>query len=185
MNAGTLTTLTNGGAIIGGNGGSGLFFGGMGGVGVSNSGTVRTLTNSGTISGGAGGGGDTSGAVGFGGSGIVEFRHDQDAHQQRDDQRRTRRLHLSGGAGGAGVWNSSTIRTLTNSGTISGGVGGGTTSSANDGGAGGAGVLNAKGATIGSLSNAAARRSAAEAREGATLAAWAARGSGIPARSRP
>ena len=60
-NSGAITTLTNGGAISGGNGGAGNFFigvvGGAGGAGVSNSGMITTLTNSGAISGGNGGAG--------------------------------------------------------------------------------------------------------------------------------
>ncbi len=68
-NAGTIATLTNSGAISGGNGGNGgptAGVGGAGGIGVSNSGTVTTLTSSGTISGGAGGGGRSGGAGGDG-----------------------------------------------------------------------------------------------------------------------
>jgi hypothetical protein len=51
------------------------------------------------------------------------------------------------GAGGAAVWNSGTVKTLTNSGTISGGMGG----SSNLGGAGGAGVWNS--GTVKTLTN--------------------------------
>ena len=47
-----------------------------------------------------------------------------------------------GGAGGAGVANSGTIATLTNTGTISGGTGGAATVAHGRGGAGGAGVSN-------------------------------------------
>ena len=48
-NAGTITTLTNSGAISGGNGGAGTLrgAGGAGGAGVSNAGTIASLTNSG------------------------------------------------------------------------------------------------------------------------------------------
>ena len=62
-NAGTLTTLTNGGTIRGGKGGSGVS-GGAGGAGLWNSGTIATLSNSGTIRGGAGGSGASTGARG-------------------------------------------------------------------------------------------------------------------------
>jgi hypothetical protein len=89
----TITTLTNRGAISGGNGGNGSRsgFGGAGGAGVSNAGTITTLTNHGTISGGSGGGGP------IGGTGIKY--------------------------GGTGIDNFGTITTLTNRGTISGGAG--------------------------------------------------------------
>ena len=128
-NAGTITTLTNSGAISGGNGGNGGSVqsgfvggaGGAGGAGVSNAGTITTLTNSGTISGGNGGGGATLAALGSaaGRRGRVERRHDHDADQQRRDQRRD----TAPDGGGAGVVNAGTIATLTNSGTISGGDG--------------------------------------------------------------
>ena len=54
-NTGTIATLTNSGAISGGNGGTLAVAtqDGGGGAGVSNAGTITTLTNSGTISGGA------------------------------------------------------------------------------------------------------------------------------------
>ncbi len=53
----------------------------------------------------------------------------------------------TGGAGGTGIAKSGTIKTLTNSGTISGGFGGAGTT----GGVGGAGLPN--GGTIGTLTN--------------------------------
>ena len=77
-NSGTITSLTNKGAINGGQGGSISFtyaFGGAGGVGVSNSGAIKTLINSGTITGGNGGSGylgDLSvGAAGVENSGAI------------------------------------------------------------------------------------------------------------------
>jgi hypothetical protein len=54
-NAGTVTTLSNSGAIAGGNGGRGRPTAGNGGAGVLNVGTVTTLSNSGAIAGGNGG----------------------------------------------------------------------------------------------------------------------------------
>ena len=69
MNKGTIASLSNRGAIVGGNGGNGFFGAGLGGTGVRNAGTIGSLANSGKISGGAGGSGDTTGAVGRGGAG--------------------------------------------------------------------------------------------------------------------
>jgi hypothetical protein len=133
-NAGTITSLTNSGAISGG----GVPFSFGGGTGVWNSGTIATLTNKGAIRGGgafpssatpgvAGGAGIANSGVittltnsgtisgGAGGTGIP-----------------------GGGAGGAGVANSGAVRTLTNSGTIGGGTGGVGFAA----GAGGAGITN-------------------------------------------
>ena len=53
-NSGTIMSLTNSGAISGGDGGSPGGFGGPGGAGVANSGTITMLGNSGTIRGGLG-----------------------------------------------------------------------------------------------------------------------------------
>ena len=50
-NPGLIFTLTNSGAISGGNGGNS----GSAGAGVSNGGAILTLTNSGMIGGGSGG----------------------------------------------------------------------------------------------------------------------------------
>ena len=137
-NAGTITTLTNSGAISGGSGGSGaLHGGGSGGAGMSNSGTITTLTNSGTISGGNAGGG-TAMRGRRGRRGRVELRHDHDSDQQRRDQRRCRRRVDPSGAG----------------------------------------VTNALGAMIGSLTNRATGAIAAE------TAASAGRACRTPARSR-
>jgi hypothetical protein len=64
-------------------------------------------------------------------------------------------LGFTGGAGGAGVANSGTLKTLTNAGKIIGGDGGkgGTLIVRGPGGAGGAGILNGAGGKIGSLDN--------------------------------
>ena len=62
-NAGTITTLTNRGAISGGVGGFGPSADGVGGGGIGNAGTIATLSNTGTISGGGGAGGSHGGAV--------------------------------------------------------------------------------------------------------------------------
>ena len=56
FSAKTITTLTNGGAIAGGNSASTSFAAGAGGAGLSNAGTIVTLTNNGAIGGGNGGG---------------------------------------------------------------------------------------------------------------------------------
>ena len=81
-------------------------------------------------------------AGGAGGAGVVEFRHDHDADQQRDDSAAANGGCASGvgGAGGAGVSNAGTITRLSNSGAIVGGHGGNGFFGA---GAGGAGVSNA------------------------------------------
>ncbi len=113
-NFGTVTTLSNGGAIRGGAGGTGGNVqgssppgaGGAGGAGLSNASTIMMLTNSGAISGGNGGAGGTGGDVqgqqppqrGRGGwRGRVERRHDRHTDQQRRDQRRKRRKRRDGG----------------------------------------------------------------------------------------
>ena len=64
LNFGTITTLTNRGAIRGGNGGNGPLTGGNGGAGVSNAGTITTLTNRGKIVGGTGGTGPVASSGG-------------------------------------------------------------------------------------------------------------------------
>ncbi len=151
-NSGAITTLTNKGTISGGIGAEGSRFAtaGAGGAGIANSGTITRLTNSGKISGGSGG----SFVGGAGGVGVSNA-----AHATIGSLTNTRGATISGGnggtsafggpggAGGVGVSNAGTIKTLSNSGTISGG-GGGTIGS---GGAGGAGVSNA--GTIETLSN--------------------------------
>ena len=69
-NAGTITTLSNSGAISGGNGGSGSYIR-AGGAGVSNARTITTLSSSAKIIGGNGGSdGKTGGA---GGAGVSNF----------------------------------------------------------------------------------------------------------------
>jgi hypothetical protein len=162
-NAGTITSLTNGGLIVGGTGGSGTHAGaGAGGTGVSNAGTITSLTNTGIINGndgsqaagvvaGAGGAGvfnagtittlTNTGIIAGGGGGIG----DVDVAKIVGS--------TGGGAGGAGVSNAAneTIVSLSNdtAGMIKGGPGG---SGANaPGGAGGAGVSNS--GAIGALTN--------------------------------
>ena len=130
LNAGTITSLTNGGVIGGGYGGVYDLHnvprrGGFGAAALSNTGSIATLTNTGIISGGGGGYADS----------------------------------FAAGAGGAGVFNAGTITTLTNTGIIAGGGGAdGTRDTAvagnnPGGGAGGAGVSNAANEAIVSLSN--------------------------------
>jgi hypothetical protein len=153
-NAGTITSLTNSGAMSGGSGGSGGFggpggAGGAGGGGIMNSGTVKTLINSGKIS--AGGGGSGSFQGGAGGDGVsnlgpITTLSNADAISGGGGGGAL----LKGGAGGAGISNSGTIAALTNSGMIEGGAGGSSPSFGN-GGAGGDGVSNL--GTITSLSN--------------------------------
>jgi hypothetical protein len=65
-NSAAITTLTNSGKVLGGNGGGAQFgIGGAGGAGVSNSGAIAALTNGGLIEGGRGGTGpDGKGAPG-------------------------------------------------------------------------------------------------------------------------
>ena len=62
LNVGTITALSNSGAISGGKGGTADGDGGAGGVGASNAGTISRLTNKGTISGGNGGNGGAGAA---------------------------------------------------------------------------------------------------------------------------
>ena len=79
---------------------------------IDNRGTIATLTNNGTISGGNGAYGSRTGQR----RRRVEHRDDHVAHEQRQ---------ISGGGGGfSGVSNAlgATIKTLSNSGTISGGT---------------------------------------------------------------
>ena len=129
-NVGAIATLSNSGAISGGNGGFGSIFtgqaplGGAGGAGVSNAGTIATLTNSGAIAGGHGGG--TAGVGGAGGAGVSNA-------QGATITTLTNSGTISGGnggsghtggAGGKGIANSGHIATLTNTGTIThGGAG--------------------------------------------------------------
>ena len=151
-NFGTITTLTNSGAITGGAGGqagnvrahaSHPGAGGAGGAGLSNAGTLATLTNSGAISGGIGGTGGEGrfnlvigGTGGAGGAGRHERKRSDDriAHERRRARRSAGGTggaggsaavgHGQGGAGGAGVSNAGAITTLTNMGKIIGGNGG-------------------------------------------------------------
>jgi hypothetical protein len=122
-NTGTVGTLTDTGAISGGEGGAGIpdgYPGGAGGTAIGNSGTIATLTNSGAIEGGVGGSASS-------GSGS------------------------RGGAGGAGVSNAGAIGALSNSGTIEGGKGG--TGSKGTGAAGDAIYSAGAGASIGPITN--------------------------------
>jgi hypothetical protein len=152
LNAATIGSLTNeaSGAISGGRGASSFA---PGGAGVLNSNTLTTLTNLGAISGGAGGPGGQGGA---GGAGVANSGMISTVTNGGTISGGAGGFGVptagSGGAGGAGVANSSTIKTLTNSGKINGGNGGAGFGKG-VGGAGGDGVMNAKGATIGSLAN--------------------------------
>ena len=92
MNKGTIASLSNRGAIVGGNGGYRLLAAARAGRAFGTPGTIGSLANSGKIIGGAGGSGNTTGASRPRRRGRVEFRHDQDADQQRNDPRRKRRL---------------------------------------------------------------------------------------------
>jgi PEP-CTERM motif len=135
-NVGTIKTLSNSGAISGGNGGGAFSRAGVGGAGVSNFGAITTMSNSGAISGGNGGSGagvSNTGAIAtLTNSGTINGGNGGSA--------------VNGGPGGAGVSNAATITTLTNSGAISGGNGGGGASAG-----GGAGVSNT--GTIATLTN--------------------------------
>ena len=145
-NFGTVTRLTNAGAISGGAGGtagnvplgaSHPGAGGAGGAGLSNAGTIATLTNAGAISGGNGGNGATNsnfvivGTGGAGGAGVMNAKGARIGSLSN-----TTGATISGGvggsggsgaashlagAGGAGVMNAGAITTLTNSGKIIGG----------------------------------------------------------------
>ncbi len=127
-NAGTITTLTNSGAIRGGNGGGGGLIddGGAGGAGVSNAGTIKTLSNSGAIGGGNGGGGGLIDDGGAGGAGvsnadaIVTLSNGGKISGGNGGSGQS-----VGGVGGAGVSNAGTIKSLTNKGAIGAGGGGG------------------------------------------------------------
>ena len=67
-NAGTITSLSNSGAISGGTGGYSRSHGGFGGAGVLTLEAITSLTNGGAISGGNGGGSTSHG--GTGGAGV-------------------------------------------------------------------------------------------------------------------
>ena len=124
-NAGTITTLTNGGTIRGGGGVAGKLggAGGAGGAGVANSVGIATLANSGAISGGSGGSATFIGATGGAGvsnasgamigslnnaTGATIGGGSGGASLQRAG------AGDMGGAGGAGVTNAGAITTLTN-----------------------------------------------------------------------
>jgi hypothetical protein len=156
--SGTITTLSNNGAISGGNGGdaacSDIAVGGEGGTGLANAGTIATFSNNGVISGGSGGSAAAL-SVADGGAGGSGVSNAPGATIRSLTNQATG--VISGGSGGrgsnagfggAGVANAGTIATLTNHGTIGGGNGGG---SATFGGRGGTGVSNA--GTITTLSN--------------------------------
>ncbi len=140
-NAGTIRTLSNSGAISGGNGGAAASLL-PGGAGVSNAGTVTSLTNSGKINGGNGGSAPSGVGQGFaGGAGGSNAQGGTIATLSNGGVIGGGNGGSGanvGGAGGAGIANSGTIATLTNSGTISGGNGGDPQLGA--GGAGGAGA---------------------------------------------
>jgi len=140
-NAGTIRTLSNSGAISGGNGGAAASLL-PGGAGVSNAGTVTSLTNSGKINGGNGGSAPSGVGQGFaGGAGVSNAQGGTIATLSNGGVIGGGNGGSGanvGGAGGAGIANSGTIATLTNSGTISGGNGGDPQLGA--GGAGGAGA---------------------------------------------
>ena len=139
---GRITTATNSGAVTGGSGAPGE----AGGAGLSNSfiSRILSLTNAkgGVISGGNGGTGAAGGA-GVANSATIGTLTNQGTIVGGAGGR-----SVTGGAGGTGVSNSRTITTLTNSGAITGGAG------AEDGGEGGVGVANASGATITTFDNA-------------------------------
>jgi hypothetical protein len=123
-NSGKITTLTNGGAISGGNGGNATRTGGAGGAGVSNAGTMTSLTNSGAISGGNGGnGGATMGAGGAGGAGVENSGAIKTLTNSGTISGGNGGSGHTGGAGGTGLANTGTIATLTNTGTITNGDG--------------------------------------------------------------
>jgi len=151
-NAGTITSLTNSGAISGGNGGVVSAIGGAGGAGVSNAGTIKSLTNKGAIIGGNGG--DSSVQAGVGGAGVSDARTITSLSNSGTISGGSGGSGApgGGGAGGAGVSNAGTIASLTNGGAIGGGNASGA-AMVNYGGAGGAGVWNAQGATVRSLTN--------------------------------
>jgi hypothetical protein len=129
-NRSTIKTLTNSGAISGGDGGlgagrGGSFVGGPGGAGVSNAGTITTLSNGGAIRGGNGGVGSEKGVGGAGlaNSGTLAALTNS-GRITGGNGGASSFLIVPGGAGGAGIANSGTIGALTNSGTIHGGKGG-------------------------------------------------------------
>jgi hypothetical protein len=119
-NSGTITRLTNLGAIQGAPGGRSVT-GGAGGAGVSNTGTIAALTNSGQIIGGGG----AEGGVGGGGAGgagvsnasgatIATFTNDKGAVIKGGAGGPV------GGKGGDGVYNTGSLGTggFVNNGTI-------------------------------------------------------------------
>jgi PEP-CTERM motif len=121
-NAGTIRTLSNGGAISGGSGA--LVLGRSGGAGVSNAGTITTLSNSGAISGGKGGGEVTTTGCCVGGAGVSNSGTITSLSNSGTIRGGSGFGSFGGdGSGGAGVSNAGTIRTLSNSGTIRGGNG--------------------------------------------------------------
>jgi PEP-CTERM motif len=119
-NAGTITALTNKGAIGGGDAGGGASSSGnRGGDGILNSGAIDKLANSGSIDGGfAMGHGGWSGGAGIMNSGTIKTLSNTGS--------------IAGGAGavidfaagGAGIMNSGVIQTLSNEGSITGGAAG-------------------------------------------------------------
>ena len=120
-NSGTIRTLTNNGTISGGNGGAGSLAGGAGGAGIANSGAITTLTNRGRS---AAARAAPASSRRRGRRRDYELRHDHDADQQAGRSTAAPAalaIRPAQWPGGAGVWNSGTITTLTNSGTISGG----------------------------------------------------------------
>ena len=128
-NAGTIATLTNSGNRFGGGPAEQGRLTAAPAARACRTRDGATLSNSGSIDGGAGGNGGIP-TRRRGRRGRVERGTDHVAHQQRFDHGR---LGRNGGqvqraaAGRSGVSNSGTITKLTNSGTISGGSGGGVT----------------------------------------------------------
>ena len=121
ISAGTIQTLTNTHTLSGGAASNSSMGFASGGQGVSNSNTIGTLTNSGMIQGGAG----TGNLQAAGGTGMSNGTEATITSLTNNKAATIRGGKATGGAsalGGFGIVNAHTIGTLTNSGTISGGV---------------------------------------------------------------
>jgi hypothetical protein len=122
-NSHSITALSNGGVISGGQGGRGVT-GGAGGAGVQNSGTIVSLTNTGTISGGQGAMGSES-VGGAGGTGISNEASGVITALTNSGLIKGG-LGGAGGAahgvGGTGIISAGAIGTLTNTGIIDNGM---------------------------------------------------------------